>query len=90
MKKILKISGIVLLVLLVLLFTLPFLFKDKIKAKLDSEIAKSINAKVYYDTDKFSLSIFRNFPNLTLSLGNFGMVGKADGFAGDTFFVVVK
>ncbi len=88
MKKALKISGIVLLVLLVLLFTLPFLFKDKIKEKLDSEIAKSINAKVFYDADQFSLTIFRNFPNLTLSLGNFGMVGKADGFAGDTLMNV--
>ena len=58
MKKALKTSGIVLLVLLVLLFTLPFLFKDKIKEKLDGEIAKSVNAKVFYDADQFSLTIF--------------------------------
>lgn len=88
MKKALKISGIVILVLLVLLISLPFLFKDKIKEKLDSEIAKSVNAKVFYDADKFGLTIFRNFPNLTLSLGNFGIVGKAEGFAGDTLMSV--
>ena len=88
MKKALKISGVVLLVLIVLLITLPFLFKDKIKEKLDSEIAKSINAKVFYDADQFSLTIIRNFPNLTLSLGNFGIVGKAEGFAGDTLMSV--
>lgn len=88
MKKGLKITGGVILGLLVLLFLFPFLFKDKIKAKLDSEIAKSINATVYYDTDKLGLTIFRNFPNLTLSLGDFGMVGKAEGFAGDTLMSV--
>jgi hypothetical protein len=88
MKKILKITGISLLAILVLLFTLPFLFKTQIKEKLDSEIAKSINAKVYYDADQFSLTIFRNFPNLTLSLGNFGMVGKTEAFEGDTLMNV--
>jgi hypothetical protein len=88
MKKGLKITAAVILGLLLLLFLLPFLFKDKIKEKLDSEIAKSINAKVYYDADQFSLTIFRNFPNLTLSLGDFGMVGKAEGFVGDTLMDV--
>ncbi len=84
----LKITGATILGFLLLLFLLPFLFKDKIKAKLDSEIAKTINAEVYYDKDKISLTIFRNFPNLTLSLGDFGMVGKAEGFAGDTLMDV--
>lgn len=88
MKKGLKITAAVILGLLLLLFLLPFLFKDKIKEKLDSEIAKNINATVYYDADQFSLTIFRNFPNLTLSLGDFGMVGKAEGFVGDTLMDV--
>jgi hypothetical protein len=88
MKKGLKISAAVILGLLLLLFLLPFLFKDKIKEKLDSEIAKSINANVYYDANQLGLTIFRNFPNLTLSLGDFGMTGKAEAFKGDTLMNV--
>lgn len=88
MKKGLKITGAVVLSLILLLVLLPFLFKGQIKEKLDSEIAKSINAKVYYDADKFGLTIFRNFPNLTLTLGDFGMVGKTEAFAGDTLMNV--
>ncbi len=90
MKKALKISGITLGVLLVVLFTFPFIFKKQIKEKLDSEIAKSVNAKVYYDVDQFGLTIFRNFPNLTLTLGDFGIVGKAEAFEGDTLMDVKK
>ena len=88
MKKGFKIFGIVLLSIIVLLALVPLLFKKQIKEKLDSEIAKSINAKVFYDTDQFSLTIFRNFPNLTLSVGDFGMVGKKEAFAGDTLMSV--
>lgn len=88
MKKGLKIFGIAVITFILLLSILPFLFKDKIKEKLDSEIAKSINAKVFYDADQFSLTIFRNFPNLTLSVGDFGMVGEKEAFAGDTLMSV--
>jgi hypothetical protein len=90
MKKGLKITLAVIGVFFLLLFLLPFLFKDKIKAKLDSEIAKTINAKVYYDLNQFDLTVFRNFPNLTLTLGDFGMVGQAEGFEGDTLMDVNK
>ncbi|HWZ22043.1 MAG TPA: AsmA family protein, partial [Cytophagaceae bacterium] len=88
MKKGFKIFGIVVLAFIIVLATLPFLFKGKIKEKIDSEIAKSINAKVFYDPDQFSLTIFRNFPNLTLSVGDFGMIGKKEAFAGDTLMSV--
>jgi hypothetical protein len=88
MKKGLKITVAVILSLLLLLLLLPFLFKDKIKEKLDSEIARSINANVYYDANQFGLTIFRNFPNLTLTLGDFGMTGKAEAFSGDTLMNV--
>jgi uncharacterized protein involved in outer membrane biogenesis len=90
MKKVFKIAGISIGVLFLLLLLIPFLFKDKIRAKIDEEIAKNINAKVFYDADQFGLSLIRNFPNFTVSLGDFGMVGKADGFVGDTLMSVDK
>ncbi|MCU0429169.1 MAG: outer membrane integrity protein [Cytophagaceae bacterium] len=88
MKKALKIAGISIGVLFLLLLLIPILFKDKIRAKVDEEISKNINAKVFYDPDQFGLSLIRNFPNFTLSIGDFGMVGKAEGFAGDTLMSV--
>lgn len=67
--------------------TVPLLFKDDIKAALDKELATSVNAKVYYDADQFSLSVFSNFPQLTVKLGDFGVVNKAP-FEGDTLIAV--
>jgi hypothetical protein len=87
MKKLLMfISGIVLFLLLVAFFV-PILFKDKIKAKIDEQIAETVNADVYFSPSKFSISLFRNFPNLSVSLDEFGVIGKED-FAGDTLMAV--
>ena len=83
MKRALWIVGGVLLFVLVALAVAPLLFKDKIKAKIDAEIAASVNAKVYYDASSLSLSFFRRFPNLSVSLERFGVVGIG-AFAGDT------
>ncbi len=90
-RKLFKIAGYTLLglfVLLVLLITLiPYFFKDDIKAALDEQVAKNINAEVNIDLDKFSLSIFRNFPNITASLDDLSIIGR-DEFAGDTLIAV--
>ncbi|MFQ3577116.1 MAG: AsmA family protein, partial [Cytophagales bacterium] len=83
MKKFLIILAGVFALVMVLLFTLPMLFKKQIKEKLESEINKQIEAKVFFDEGKFSLSLIRNFPNLSVSLGDFGVVGIND-FNGDT------
>ncbi|TAG56283.1 MAG: hypothetical protein EAZ27_05240 [Cytophagales bacterium] len=93
MKKVLLIVAGFLVFVLVALGIAPFLFKDKIKAKVDEAIAQNVNAKVYYDINKFGLSFFKNFPNLSLTLGDFGVVNYAP-FEGDTLvdvkeFVVV-
>ncbi len=74
-------------VFLALLFAaaalVPFLFKDKIKQALDKQIAKNINANVIYNTDDVSLSLFRDFPDMSLGVENLTVVGK-DSFATDT------
>jgi hypothetical protein len=81
MKKILIIFVSFIALLAVSAFAVPFFFKDKIQAKVNQEIQKKINATVYYKD--FDLSLFKNFPKLTLSLSDFGVVGKRP-FAGDT------
>jgi uncharacterized protein involved in outer membrane biogenesis/Skp family chaperone for outer membrane proteins len=89
LKKILIGFGIFLVVLVVAAFTVPILFKDKIKAAIDDQIKNAVNANVYFSTDKFSVSIFKHFPNITASLDDFGVVGKDD-FEGDTLAAIPK
>ncbi len=86
MKKALFITLGVIVFLLIALAVAPFLFKDKIKATVDEQLAKNINGKVWYDADRFSLTFFSNFPNLTVTMGGLGLVSHAEQFKGDTLF----
>ncbi|MFN0048461.1 MAG: AsmA family protein [Cytophagales bacterium] len=83
MKKLLITAAIVVGIIFLLLFALPFLFKDKIKAVVDEQINNNVNATVFYNADKFGLSFFKQFPALTATLGEFGVVGF-EPFEGDT------
>lgn len=85
MKKTLIIVGLVFVVLLAAAFILPVVFKDDIKAAIDKEIAKSINADVVFDADKFSLSLFSNFPSITAEMKDFGVINRAP-FEGEVLF----
>ncbi len=85
MKKVFKIVGFIFLLLLVLIFTLPFLFKDKIVEKVKTEINNNVNAKVNFKD--VGISVFSNFPNFTLSLDNLTVVG-IDAFEGDTLTAI--
>lgn len=80
-KKILKITAIVLIVLVAALFAIPYFFKDQIKAKISEAINKSVDAKVSFtDAD---LSLFKNFPNATVGIEKLVIINKAP-FEGDT------
>lgn len=85
MKKALIIIGIIFVVLLAAAFILPVVFKDDIKAAIDKELAKSINADVVYEADNFSLTLFKNFPNITAEVRDFGVINR-EPFAGDILF----
>ncbi|UXP33329.1 AsmA family protein [Reichenbachiella agarivorans] len=87
MKKLLIILGSLFAIIIALLVLIPIIFKDDIKQAVDDAIAENINAKVYYDEDGFSLSLIKNFPNFTLGIDNFGIVGKAP-FEKDTLLSV--
>ena len=84
-KKILKISAGVLGGLLILLLTIPFLFKDQIQARVTQAINENINATVSFQD--VSLSLLRNFPNATVTISDLTIINKAP-FAGDTLLSV--
>ena len=85
MKKatglILKIFLGSILLILLLLFAIPILFKEQIRIKVEQEINKSVNAKVKFDD--YKLGFFRDFPNLSFSLSNVSVVGVGK-FQNDT------
>lgn len=85
MKKAIKwtvgIFGGLILLILILLFTVPFVFKEKIKTRVEQVINESVNAKVSFTN--YKLSFFRNFPNLAFSLKGVSITGT-DRFEGDT------
>ena len=93
MKKALKwtfivIGGLVVLILAAA-FIIPIVFKDDIQAAIEKELAKSVNADVMFDVDKFNLTLFRNFPNITAELNDLGVINRAP-FEGDVLFATEK
>ncbi|RXM43049.1 AsmA-like C-terminal region-containing protein [Flavobacterium sp. YO64] len=81
LKKILKISAIVIVVFVAALFAIPYFFKDQIKAKIADAINESVDAKVSFaDAD---LSLFKNFPNAAVGIEKLVIINKAP-FEGDT------
>ncbi len=81
MKKFLKITGGIVLGLLVLLLILPVVFKGKIESLVKEQINANVNAKVDYSD--FSLSLIKNFPNITMGIDGLSVVGNAP-FEADT------
>ncbi len=73
MKKILKIAAIVLVLLLIAVFAIPYLYKDKIVNYIKEDINKNLNAKV--DFKDVDLSLFKSFPNFNLGINNLSVDG---------------
>ncbi|MDA0196291.1 MAG: hypothetical protein O2887_01650 [Bacteroidetes bacterium] len=83
MKKIFLILLGLIIILLGTAAVIPFIFKDDIKAAIDTQISNNVKARVFYDVDQLNLTLFKNFPNITVGIGDFGVVG-VDQFDGDT------
>lgn len=85
MKKaagiILKSLGGLIILILVLLFTIPLVFKDKIRTTVENTINESVNAKVKFAD--YKLSFFKNFPNMAFSMKSLSVTG-VNKFEGDT------
>jgi hypothetical protein len=78
MKKVFKISGITLgsfiALVLLALFLIPMLFKDKLTVMAKDIINDNLNAVV--DFKSVDISIFRHFPKITVSLKDLSVVSK--------------
>ncbi|PKD15927.1 hypothetical protein APR41_11510 [Salegentibacter salinarum] len=81
MKKIFKIIGIVLLVIVVILVAAPFLFESQIKDYVRKTANESVNAEVEFRD--ISLSFFRSFPQATVVIEDFSVINN-EPFKGDT------
>lgn len=85
MKKI--IIGIFVFILLIItaLAVIPIFFKDKIIAVVQKTINERVNAQVSFKD--FDLSLFSNFPRMTISLENLQVSGKGE-FTMDTLLKI--
>lgn len=83
LKKILKITGISLLVLIIALAATPFIFKDKIKEMIAKTLNESVDAKIAFED--VDLSLFKSFPLANVTIDKLSIINKAP-FEGDTLF----
>ena len=80
-SKLLKWTGVLILIVILALFSVPFLFKDKIIQLVKDETNKNLNAKVNFGD--FDLSVFSSFPDLRFNIENVTVANKGE-FEGDT------
>ena len=73
MKKGLKIAAIVVGVIIILMLLLPFAFQGKIAGIVKTEGNKMLNAQ--FDFKKLNISLFRNFPQASVTLEDFWLKG---------------
>ncbi|MCW3071480.1 MAG: hypothetical protein JWO44_1370 [Bacteroidetes bacterium] len=81
LRRILKWTGITLLVLIILIISAPFLFKKQIVQLVKDTANKELNAKVNFG--EFDLSLFRSFPDFSLSVDSVSVANIGE-FEGDT------
>lgn len=87
MKKALKIFGIIILVLLIVLISAPFLFKGKIESIVKDNINQQLNATVSWN--QLDLSLIKSFPSAELGLQDLSVINQAP-FEGDTLVYAKK
>lgn len=83
MNKIIKIFGGVILLLIVVIFAIPFFFQDEIKDLLKDTANENISAKV--DFKDLNINLFSSFPNLNITVDDFTIINIGN-FDGDTLF----
>lgn len=86
-KKVLKITGITLLILLAIIIAVPLFLQGKIEEIIKTKVNNSINATL--DFEDADLSLLKSFPYANVGLTNLSLVNKAP-FEGDTLFASSK
>lgn len=85
MKRFFQIIAGIFILIILLLLIIPSLFKGKIEQKVTETINNNISATVSFD--KFNLSMFRYFPNLSMGLKGLTITNK-EPFEGDTLLYI--
>jgi uncharacterized protein involved in outer membrane biogenesis len=80
-KRIFITLGVLILLLLATAFIVPIFFKDKIMALVKKELNDQLDATT--DFKDVDISLFRNFPHLSVSIEGLSIVGK-ESFKSDT------
>ncbi|GAB3638515.1 hypothetical protein GCM10027422_41050 [Hymenobacter arcticus] len=83
MRKILLGFLVFVVLLVAALVAAPFLFKDKLRALADQQIAQRVRAKVQYNPDDIGVTLLSTFPDLGLDIKNLRVIGL-DSFSRDT------
>ena len=73
MKRLLRILGVVVFLILIALISLPILFKGKIQEGIQKAANENLNATLAFDD--VSLSLIRNFPNASVSIEQLSIEG---------------
>jgi AsmA protein len=81
LKKFLKYTGLTLLAIVAIFIALPFIFHNKIKSVVIDKIDQNLNADVNFKD--FSISAFKHFPHMTLTLTDVSVTGINE-FKNDT------
>jgi hypothetical protein len=83
MKRKISIAAGIFVLIVGILAVLPFLYKDKLLAKVKTTLNNQVNARI--DFSGFSLSVFSHFPKVEMEIRGLSLVG-INTFAGDTIF----
>ena len=93
MKKIVKWSliglGSILALIVAAAILVPIIFKKDIQEAIDKQLANAVNAEVVFDIDKLNITLFKNFPNLTVEVESLGVINR-EPFAGEVLFATEK
>ncbi|WP_282112780.1 AsmA-like C-terminal region-containing protein [Maribacter stanieri] len=82
-KKILKILGVLLILILAVLIAVPFFLEAKIGDIIKNNVNKNVNATL--DFSEANLSLVSSFPNAEVAFKDVVLINKAP-FEGDTLF----
>jgi len=75
-KKALKVFSIIIILLIVIISLIPQIFHEKIEGVALQEIRKQVNCEVAFA--HLDISIWRNFPNLTVILKDYSISNKRE------------
>ena len=67
MKKVLRVLGVLIILVLAAIILLPLIYKDKIMEFAKDEASKSVNADINFNNN-IKLNLFKSFPNFSVQV----------------------